>query len=82
MSAEEYRIMLHQDFLDVELDEMTNLAKCRIDREQSEEKRKEQYLKHVGNPYLVRVNSMKFKVRFSNNGISLTDAFQNMLLTV
>lgn len=82
MTADEYRNLLKQDFSDIVLDDMQDISKCRIDRDLPEEKRKKQYMKQVGNPYLVRVNSMKFKVRFSNNGISLTDAFQNMLLNV
>ena len=45
------------------------------------EERKKQYLKKVGNPYLVRVGSMKVKVRFTG-GISFNEAFENMLLSV
>ncbi|WP_353611206.1 DUF6870 family protein [Ruminococcus sp. SR1/5] len=36
----------------------------------------------VGNPYLVRIGNMKVKVRFANNGISMEQAFENMLLSV
>ena len=32
--------------------------------------------------YLVRIGNMKVKVRFANNGISLEQAFENMLLSV
>lgn len=82
MTAEEYRALLAVDFEDVELGSLTDIARLRIDREQPLEKRRQQYLKKVGNPYLVRVGNMKVKVRFADNGISMEEAFENMLLTV
>lgn len=36
----------------------------------------------VGNPYLVRVGNMKVKVRFAEGGVSMEEAFENMLLSV
>lgn len=82
MTAGEYRALLAEDFADVELGRLTDISQLRIDREQPLEKRRKQYLKRVGNPYLVRVGNMKVKVRFSENGISMEEAFENMLLTV
>lgn len=46
------------------------------------EKRRQQYLEKVGNPYLVQVGNIKVKVRFADNGFSLEDAFENLLLSV
>ena len=46
------------------------------------EKRRQQYLRQVGNPYLVRVGGMKVKVRFTEGGGSMEEAFENMLLSV
>ncbi len=82
MTAEEYRALLDVDFGDVELGSLTDISKLRIDKGQSLEKRRQQYLKKVGNPYLVRVGNMKVKVRFSDNGVSMEEAFENMLLSV
>ena len=81
MTAEKYRKMLETDFLDVKLEELTDISGIQIDRELPLEKRKEQYLKKVGNPYLVRVGNMKVKVRFTGS-ISFNEAFENMLLSV
>ena len=81
MTAEEYKKMLGTDFTDVELEDLTDISKVQINRELPLEERKEQYLKQVGNPYLVRVGSMKVKVRFTG-GISFNEAFENMLLSV
>ncbi len=82
MTAEEYRALLDVDFGDVELGSLTDISKLRIDKGQPLEKRRQQYLKKVGNPYLVRVGNMKVKVRFSDNGVSMEEAFENMLLSV
>ena len=82
MTAEEYRALLAVDFEDVELSSLADISKLRIDRDQPLEKRKQQYLRKVGNPYMVRVGNIKVKVRFADNGVSMEDAFENMLLTV
>ncbi len=82
MTAEQYRALLDVDFGDVELGSLTDISKIRIDKEQLLEKRRQQYLKKVGNPYLVRVAGMKVKVRFTEGGMSMEEAFENMLLSV
>ena len=82
MTAGEYRALLAEDFADVELGSLMDISKIRIDKEQPLEKRRQQYLKKVGNPYLVRVGNMKVKVRFTESGVSMEEAFENMLLSV
>ena len=82
MTAGEYRALLAVDFADVEHGSLTDISKLRIDKEQPLEKRRQQYLRQVGNPYLVRVGNMKVKVRFAENGVSMEEAFENMLLSV
>jgi hypothetical protein len=61
---------------------MTDLRTLKIDRDRSRDERQRMYLEAVVNPYLVRIGGMKVKVRFANNGISLEQAFENMLLSV
>jgi len=82
MTAEEYRKLQAVDFKDVEISSLTDILKVRVDREQPLEKRRRQYLEKVGNPYLVRVGNVKVKVRFADNGVSMEDAFENLLLSV
>jgi hypothetical protein len=82
MNAEQYRAYLEQDFDDVEIDDLTDVRKIRIDRNQTKEKRIEQYLRQVGNPYLVQVGGVKVKVRFANNGVSFEDACRDLLRSV
>ena len=82
MTAEEYRKYLETDFDDVDGNELKDIRKVRIDRSQTKEKRIAQYLKQVGNPYMVRVGNVKVKIRFANNGVSFEDAFEDLLLSV
>ena len=80
MTAEERRKFLETDFSDVKLEELTDIGKIRIDRKKSVEEKKRQYLKQVGNPYLVRVGDTMVKIRFANSGVSFEEAFENLLL--
>lgn len=82
MTAEEYRTLLDKDFDDVNIDDLKDIREIRIDKNLSQEKRQAQFLKQVGNPYLLRRGSMMIKVRFANNGISMEQAFENLLLNV
>ena len=82
MTVEKYQELRAVDFEDVELGSLTDVSEIRIDRGQPVEKRRQQYLEKMGNPYLVRVGNIKVKVRFADNGVSLEDAFENLLLSV
>ena len=82
MTAEEYRNYLDQDFSDVDINEMMDLRMIKADRNKPLQERRDIFLNKVGNTYLVRIGNMKVKVRFANNGISMEQAFENMLLSV
>lgn len=82
MTAEEYRALLDTDFSDVDIEQLTDIRNIKIDKNLSQEKRQAQFLKQVGNPYLLRSGSMMIKVRFANNGLSMEQAFENLLLNV
>ena len=82
MTAKEYRALLDTDFSDVDIEDLTDVRKIKIDKNLPQEKRQAQYLKQVGNPYLLRRGSMMIKVSFANNGLSMEQAFENLLLNV
>ena len=82
MTAEEYRALLDTDFSDVDIEDLTDVRKIKIDKNLPQEKRQAQYLKQVGNPYLLRRGSMMIKVSFANNGLSMEQAFEKLLLNV
>ena len=66
----------------MDVNELKDIRKVRIDRSQTKEKRIALYLKQVGNPYMVRVGNVKVKIRFANNGVSFEDDFEDLLLSV
>lgn len=82
MTTEEHKKFLEQDFDDIKLEDMLDMKKCQIDSSLPLDKRRQQYLKKVSNPYLIRIGNVKVKIRFANNGISFEEAFKNMLLTM
>ena len=82
MTAEEYRALLDTDFNDADIEQLTDIRNIKIDKNFSQEKRQAQFLKQVGNPYLLRRGSMMIKVSFANNGLSMEQAFENLLLNV
>ena len=82
MTAKEYRALLDVEFDDVDIKDMPDMAEIKINKSLSQEERQKQYLDKVGNPYLIRIGNMKIKVRFANNGISMEQAFENLLLNV
>ena len=82
MTAEEYRALLDTDFGDADIEQLTDIRNIKIDKNLSQENRQAQFLKQVGNPYLLRRGSMMIKVSFANNGLSMEQAFENLLLNV
>ena len=82
MTAEEYRALLDTDFSDADIEQLTDIRNIKIDKNLSQENRQAQFLKQVGNPYLLRRGSMIIKVSFANNGLSMEQAFENLLLNV
>ena len=82
MTAEEYRALLNTDFSDADIEQLTDIRNIKIDKNLSQEKRQAQFLKQVGNPYLLRRGSMIINVSFANNGLSMEQAFENLLLNV
>ena len=82
MTAEEYRALLDTEFSDADIEQLTDIRDIKIDKNLSQEKRQAQFLKQVENPYLLRRGSMMIKVTFANNGLSMEQAFENLLLNV
>lgn len=82
MTVEEYRALLDTDFINVDIEQLTDIRNIKIDKNLSQEKRQAQFLKQVGYPYLLRRGSMIIKVSFANNGLSMEQAFENLLLNV
>ena len=76
MTEEEYKKYVDLDFEDVDDNDLKDIS---IDRECPKKDRIGQYLKQVGNPYLVRVDGIKSKIRFADEGASMEELFEDML---
>lgn len=48
MTAEEYRALLDVDFNNVKIEDLTDIRKIKIDKNQPQSKRQAQFLKQVG----------------------------------
>lgn len=60
-------------------EELVDISRIRIDSSKPIEERRRQYLKQVGDPYLVKVGDTVVRLSFANNGISFEEAFENLL---
>ena len=81
MTAEEYRALLDTDFSDVKINEMPDMASYHADLNDTIEKRQQKFIRKVGSLY-DESGEDESKVSFANNGVSIEEAFKNMLLTV
>ena len=79
MTEEEYKKYIDLDFEDVDANDLKDIRDISIDRECPKKERIGQYLKQVGNPYLVRVDGIKSKIRFADKGTSMEELFKDML---
>ena len=82
MTAKELDALKDVDVRTVEKEGLVDIREVEIDRSLPLEERKRAYLEAVGNPYAVRVGDMKVKVRFTENGASFEEVFENMLRNV
>lgn len=67
------------EFSDVKTEQLTDIGSLRIDGSKPVEERRRQYLKQVGNPYMVKVGDTAVRLSFANNGVSFEEAFENLL---
>ena len=67
------------EFSDVNADQLTDIGRLRIDSSKPVEERRKQYLRQVGDPYMVKVGDMMVRLSFANNGVSFEEAFENLL---
>lgn len=82
MTAKELDALKGVDIRTLEKEALVDIREVEVDRSLSLEERKRAYLEAVGNPYAVRVGDMKVRVRFTEDGGSFEEAFENMLRNV
>ncbi len=73
LSQEELQKMEQMDFEDVNPDELTDISGIEIDRTKSVSDRVADYIKEVGNPFLVKVGDYIVKISYSDCTETLND---------
>lgn len=77
----EYKKLMQVNFDDVELEKLADISTIEINSDLSLQQRQRLYLEKIKNPYIVRVGDVKVKIRFSDNGITIEEALQNLILS-
>lgn len=77
----EYEKLMQVNLHDVELEKLTDISTMETNPTLSLHERQRLYLEKIKNPYTVRVGDVKVKIRFSDNGITIEEALQNLILS-
>lgn len=77
----EYEKLMQVNLHDVELEKLTDISTMETNPALSLHERQRLYLEKIKNPYFVRVGDVKVKIRFSDNGITIEEALQNLILS-
>lgn len=64
----------------VDADSLTDIKDVSVDRNLSKEERIAEFVRQIGNPYCFKCGKFVVKARFSDNGVSLEDCLQGILL--
>lgn len=77
----EYEKLMQVNLHDVELEKLMDISTMEMNPALSLHERQRLYLEKIKNPYTVRVGDVKVKIRFSDNGITIEEALQNLILS-
>lgn len=64
---------------EVDIDEVDDLDKIKINRRKSKEKRIIDFINETKNPYIFKVNGRLVKIEFTDNGRKAEDAITNVI---
>lgn len=79
MTVEE---MKQVDIRTVQAEELADITKIRLDGCQTKEEKIKSFLEQVGNPYCYRVGDVIVKTRYSENGVSFHERFEQLIASV
>lgn len=79
MTVEE---MKQVDIRTVQAEELADITKIRLDGCQTKEGKIKSFLEQVGNPYCYRVGDVIVKTRYSENGVSFHERFEQLIASV
>lgn len=64
----------------VDIDSLSDIKDVSVDKSLSREERIAEFVRQIKNPYCFRCGKYIVRARFANNGISLEDCLQSILL--
>lgn len=67
------------DIREVEAEDLVQLKSVKINPNDSREKRVEDYIKQIKNPYLFAEGKMVVKITYSENGVGIDECIANYL---
>lgn len=79
MTVEE---MKQVDIRTVQAEELADITKIHLDSCQTKEEKIKSFLEQVGNPYCYRVGDVIVKTRYSENGVSFHERFEQLIASV
>ena len=68
------------DIRAVNPDDLVDLRDIKIDLDMPQKERKIDYIRQIGNPYCYKVGKVAVKVSFDDNGPTLEDKLQSLML--
>ena len=72
-------VLKNVDIRTVNPDTLVDINKINVNTKLSGEKRVEEFLKQIENPYCFKCGNIIVKSTFSSDGISITERFENYL---
>ncbi len=78
MSAFDYMKNVDLNFIDAE--ELVDIRTVSVNKDLPKDKRIEEFVKQIKNPYCYRCGKFIVKANFSDNGISMEDCLRNIFL--
>lgn len=64
----------------VDADSLADIKDVSVDKNLSKEERIAEFVRQIGNPYCYKCGKFIVKARFADNGVSLEDCLQGILL--
>ncbi len=68
------------DINDVDIENLVDIKDISVDKTLPKDKRIEEYIKQIKNPYCYRCGKFIVKASFSDNGVSMEECLKSILL--
>ena len=70
------------DIRTVKPEDVADIQQIKIDSNLTQQEKRKEFIRQVGNPYCFRVGKIIVKASYSGDGVSLNERFEELLLSV